>query len=310
MASRHPPTPSFGGAYSGLSYMPSQLQQNGYTRPPASSPLAAPQPSIAGTPQFLNASSFETNAQHPSPGLTLPPFPPHSFPPELLKQLVNSSLPPPPPPSFPPVPIPSLGFSPFQARPSLPNNLTPPQNHMGSSMTSDNCSSVLNTIQPQPTFAQASEEIIGSREEGELSDGELEDDLHADRSQTVSQEDAANLQMLSHNNKYAGPQQQASSGKKSPDLPAELCPAHLVTNLLILRSARSLARVNQSSMLPRSSDIAQDPGKSSNNRSQHNPGLGSAPNHQQEDEQDTLSSGREESGSCTYPGSKSLTRQC
>src|SRR5271155_5093792 len=118
MANRYPPTPSFGGAFTSLPYSSLPPQQNGHNlfagRPPVTSPMGALQ--STGNVQSMNASHFATNAQIPSPGLAMPPIPPPPFPQELYKQLVNSSLPPPPPPppSFPPVPIPNLGFPPYQ----------------------------------------------------------------------------------------------------------------------------------------------------------------------------------------------------
>lgn len=169
-------------------------------RPPvtSNSPLSAPQASGAANPQFLNASTFESNSQIASPGLHLPPFHPHNLPPDLLKQLANSGLPPPPPPtSF----LPGLGVPPFQPRPSVPNNFTPLQNHFPNAVanTVNNGRIALSLPQTQPPYTLVPEAITSSREEGELSDGELEDVSAADTSQTVSQDGTTKMQMSPHN---------------------------------------------------------------------------------------------------------------
>ena len=209
MANRYPATPSFGGAFPSLPY--SSLQQDGHNlfagRPSVASPMRA-----AGNPQFMNASNYATNAQIPSPGLVMPP---HPLPPELFRQLVNSSLPPPPPPSLPPVPIPNLGFSPYQPPPRLPHNFTPPQNHNPSNLTSNNGNLLQNPEELQPIFENPSEAVIGNREEGELSDGELEDNSAAHSSEIVLQEEAAKLQTSSGNKGYSSLETQGPSGMNS-----------------------------------------------------------------------------------------------
>ena len=168
-------------------------------------------PQSAGNAQSVNASHFATNAQIPSPGLAMPPIPPHPFPQELFKQLVNSSLPPPPPPSFPPVPIPNLGFPPYQPPPNLPNNFTPPQNHNPSNFMGSTSNLLQNLKESQQSFEKASEPIGGSREEGELSDGELEEDSAADYSQTASQDEAFKMQ-TSLQQGYTNPEIPGPSG--------------------------------------------------------------------------------------------------
>jgi hypothetical protein len=215
MANRYPPTPSFGGAFPSLPYPSLPAQQNGHHlfagRPPVTSPMGMPQPTSAGNPQSMNASHFAINAQIPSPGAVMPPVP-HPFPQELFKQLVHSSLPPPPPPSFPPMPIPNLGFSTYQPPPSLPNNFTTTHNHNPGNPTGNTSNMFQNQERTQPVFEQLSQPIIGSREEGELSDGELEEHSAADSSQTVSRAQAAKMQ-ISRDNGYTTLETQGPSGK-------------------------------------------------------------------------------------------------
>ena len=190
---RYPATPSFGGAFPGGSFSSPQMQRNGYSvsaeRPPSTFALAL-QLSTTANPQYLNTSNFDTNNQIPSPAASLPPLPSRAFPPELLKHLVNSTLPPPPPPTLPPVPIPNLGFSPYHPPAPLPSDfaLQPYQ----ASKSTENHNSVNPAYTDQHSvFEPRTETIsagIAAREEGELSDGELEDGSAAGTSPTASRE--------------------------------------------------------------------------------------------------------------------------
>ena len=215
MANRYPPTPSFGGAYPPLPYPSLPPQQNGHHlfagRPPITSPMGVPHPASAVNPQSMNASHFAINAQIPSPGSAIPPIPPHQFPQELLKQLVNSSLPPPPPPSFPPVPIPNIGFSTFQPPPNLPNKRTPPQEHNPGNPTGNTGNVLQKQEKAQAASEQPPEPVMASREEGELSDGELEEHSVADNFQTTSREHATTAQM-SRNSTYTTAEAKGPSG--------------------------------------------------------------------------------------------------
>lgn len=198
MASRYPPTPSFGGAYPSLQYPSLPTQQNGHHlfagRPPVTSPMGGPHPAATVNSQSMNASHFAINAQIPSPGSVIPPIHPHQFPQELLKQLVNSSLPPPPPPSFPPVPIPNIGFSTFQPPPNLSNKFTPLQEHNPGNPTDDIGNVLQSQKRTQPVSEQPPDPIMASREEGELSDDELEEHPHAESPQIMSREQAAKME--------------------------------------------------------------------------------------------------------------------
>lgn len=215
MANRYPPTPSFGGAYSSLPYPSLPTQQNGHHlfagRPPATSPMGAPHPASAVNPQSINASHFAINAQIPSAGSAIPPIPPHQFHQELFKQLVNSSLPPPPPPSFPPVPIPNLGFSAFHPPSNLSNKFSPPHEHNPGNSTGNTGNVLQNQERTQPVSEQPPKAVVASREEGELSDGELEEHSAADSSRTTSREQAVKMQ-TSRNSSYTILETQGPSG--------------------------------------------------------------------------------------------------
>jgi hypothetical protein len=177
--------------------------------------MGAAHPTAAGNPQSMNASNFATNAQIPSPGLVMPPIPPHPFPQDLFKQLVNSSLPPPPPPSFPPVPIPNLGFSAYQPPPALPNNFTLPQNLSTGNLAGSTGNLPENAKGSQAVLEKPTEPIVGSREEGELSDGELDNDSAAGSSQTAPQEGAAKLRVSSRNKAYSAGHYPASQNQSN-----------------------------------------------------------------------------------------------
>ena len=219
MANRYPATPSFGGAFPSLPYPSLRPQQNGHNlfagRPPVTSPMGTSQPTSGGNPQSINASNFAENAQIPSPGLVMPPIPPHPFPQDLFKQLVNSSLPPPPPPSFPPVPIPNLGFSAYQPPPALPNNFTLPQNLSTGNLAGSTGNLPENAKGSQAVLEKPTEPIVGSREEGELSDGELDNDSAAGSSQTAPQEGAAKLRVSSRNKAYSAGHYPASQNQSN-----------------------------------------------------------------------------------------------
>ena len=175
--------------------------------PPVTSPMGA-----AGNSRFVNAANFAANARIQSPGLAMPPIPPPPFSQELFKQLVNSSLPPPPPPSYPPVPIPKLSFSPYQPPPILPPNFAPPHVYNPPNPAINTGNSSQKPEEPQAVFENPPEITVGSREEGELSDGELEDESAADNSQIVSQGEAAKGQLFPDTTGYSSLETQGRSG--------------------------------------------------------------------------------------------------
>ena len=63
----------------------------------------------------------------------------------------------------------------------------------------------------QPSFEKPSDPIGGSREEGELSDGELEEDSAADSSQSASQDEAFKM---SSQQSYPNREKPSPSGMK------------------------------------------------------------------------------------------------
>lgn len=179
MANPYPPTPSFGGGYTAYPFSDAGLRDGGFRTLPAEGP-PAPQykgsntaPTSTNPTPAMNNRSFQTNAAisnvaHAVPPPILPP--PFHVSPELFKQFANSTLPPPP---YPPVPIPPLGFPQFP--PSTPHfaaSSTPPNNHLTSnSLSHQKPPPPLHSLHSAPAHQQDS--FIVSREEGELSDGEL-----------------------------------------------------------------------------------------------------------------------------------------
>ena len=185
----------YGGAYPATQYQNPHLPRNGsaYSNRPSTISTHGPQAPTTNNAQYLNNSNFSTNAQISSPGLPLTNVPPPPFPfdPALLKQLAHSTLPPPPPPTYPPVPIPNLSFSPFQNPQPASQTFSP-----GSTQTSgirptlhnDAASYTQNIHQPAPQLVAPS--IVPTLEEGELSEGEL-DNSAASSSHTLSNEGTA-----------------------------------------------------------------------------------------------------------------------
>jgi hypothetical protein len=267
--------------------------------------MGAAHPTAAGNPQSMNASNFATNAQIPSPGLVMPPIPPHPFPQELFKQLVNSSLPPPPPPSFPPVPIPNLGFSPYQPPPNLANNFTPPQNHNPGNLTGNTGNLLQNPGGSQPVFETPSEPIVGSREEGELSDGELEEHSATDSFQTVSQEEAGKKQISSPHKSYSTLETQGPSGTSvyptSPRVILNEYPAEMLTRCSG-PSARSFPppTLNSGSAGQKATDFVQSH-RPVQNHPHYNADMGNVLQGQRKTIPEMTPLSREDSGSCNFP---------
>jgi hypothetical protein len=181
MSNPYPPTPSFAGAYPGYPFTTAALRDAGF-QPlsggppvanqsfgyPASTPPSNPTPAV-------NAQNFHANAAISHSGHPVPPHvppPPFHVSPAFLKQFANSSIPPPP---YPPVPIPHIGFPQF---PPPPPNFAATSTPFNNFVTSDTPSHP--PIQPHIPSPQAIPEYlqpsyIASREEGELSDGELDE---------------------------------------------------------------------------------------------------------------------------------------
>jgi hypothetical protein len=314
MANRYPPTPSFGGAFTSLPYSSLPPQQNGHNlfagRPPVTSPMGALQ--SAGNAQPMNASHFASNAQIPSPGLAMPPVPPQPFPQEFFKQLVNSSLPPPPPPSFPPVPIPNLGFPPYQPPPNLPNNFTPPQNHNPGNFMGSTSSLLQNQKESQPSFEKPSEPVGGSREEGELSDGELEEDSAADSSQTASQDEAFKMQM-SLEQGYPKPETPGPSGMSFQHASVRAFSGNYPAQTLTLYPGplvRSPPLLTSSSAIEKTTKVSQSLDHSSRNHSHAKANMGNVLQSQRKNTQEMSPPSREDSGSCMMPFPQRNQSQC
>jgi hypothetical protein len=181
MSNPYPPTPSFGAPYAGYQFNPTGSQYGGLETLSGGGPPApqrrgshmAPTPTRTNPTPTMNHQIFHTNATvsdtaHPAP----PPIPPPPFEvsPDFFKQFANSSLPPPP---YPPVPIPHIGFSPFPPPPIFATASTSPHNTLpNSSHPYQQSQPTLHTPPVAPEHLQHSPKI--AREEGELSDGELE----------------------------------------------------------------------------------------------------------------------------------------
>lgn len=181
MSNHYPPTPSFGGAYTGHSFSDAALRDSGVRTLSAGGGPPAPQhngnytPPTSSTPA-LNNQSFQANAAILNTTHTIPPPippPPFHVSPDFFRQFTNSALPPPP---YPPVPIPHLGFPQFPAPP--PNGAaisTPLDNTLtNTSFPSQQSLQIQPDPQVAPEYQQSSHTFI-AKEEGELSDGELDE---------------------------------------------------------------------------------------------------------------------------------------
>jgi len=181
MSNPFPPRSSIGGAYSGYNYADAGLRHGGLQTlsraelPPAHSGAGysttiSPHPSSAlNNHNFMaNATGSNTTAHAGSPQIPPPPFHVSS---DLFKHFASSSLPPPP---YPPVPIPHLGFPQFPPPPPhFAATSTPPNNFlMGSSLSQQSNPLPLHIPPAPPEYHQNTLTI--AREEGELSDGELD----------------------------------------------------------------------------------------------------------------------------------------
>ncbi len=190
MSNPYPPTPSFGGAYVGYPFGTTtattttgsrdgsfQTLSGGPTAFQAREMYSAatpvnnqhPHPTPAANRLSFQANSAISNTGHTALPLSLPP-PPFHVSPDFFKQFANSTLPPPP---YPPVPIPHLGFPQFPPPPpELVATSTPPNIPVVNSLLPQH------NLQPRLPGPHAAPEYmpdsyIVSREEGELSDGEL-----------------------------------------------------------------------------------------------------------------------------------------
>ena len=304
MANRYPPTPSFGGAFPSLPYasLPEHNARNIFAGVPlATSPMGG-----AGNPQSMNAANFAANAQIQSPGLVMPPIPPPPFSQELFNQLVNSSLPPPPPPSYPPVPIPKLSFSPYRPPPNLPPNFAPPHVYNPPNVTNNTGNSFQKPEEPQAVFENPPELIVGSREEGELSDGELEDESAADNSQTVSQGEAAKAQLFPGKKSYSSLETRGRSGMivHHTSLHASSCdyPSRVLT-LTADPLARSSPQQYQKarSVVQAASTFTPEVKSPSHTQPQYENNMGNVFQKQHQIVPQMSPPSREDSGSCIFP---------
>lgn len=178
------PAPPFGGPYPGYPFNNNNMGvRDGI---PSTAPGGPPLPHhigayTASTPTNpspamnnhnfrANAAISNTNTPHPIPP-SIPP-PPFHVTPDLFRQFAHSSLPPPP---HPPVPIPHLGFPHF---PPPPPNFavapTPSNDHQANYSNQYQQHQV--SVPSPPVVSQPTQIAdIGTREEGELSDGELDE---------------------------------------------------------------------------------------------------------------------------------------
>ena len=269
-------------------------------RPPVTSPMGVP-----GSSHSINASNFTANAHIQSPGLVLPPIPPPSFSPELFKQLVNSSLPPPPPPSYPPVPIPNLSFSPYQPSPNVPHNLAP-QNYNPVHSTDNTGNPPQKREKSQATFEKPPEPIIASREEGELSDGELEEVSGAEISQTVSQRGAAKLQVFPGSKGHTGRETQGRPGTIVHHASLYAISHEHPSKILTVSAGPSARSSPQSFQKPSSavqtaSKFASGRESPSQKHSQYKTEMGNVFQGQRKAMPETFLPSREDSGSCIFP---------
>lgn len=154
------PASGYGGAYGSAYYSP----QSPYAARPPFSPSPFPQHGAHPPAPFqpapadgYNVARFDANSQAHLPVQPLP-FAPSSFPPEMLKQIANSSIPPPPPPGFPPFSFPNLNFPPFPPVPSVQNQTySPPQQE-----ESDEGSDAYDPRFPQNLPQSSSRPVTGS----------------------------------------------------------------------------------------------------------------------------------------------------
>ncbi len=175
----HPPTPSFAGAYTSYDFADAGSQHGGLQKLSRGELQPLPKgggysvPTATYPAPGVNRQHFLANATISSAAHAAPPHlppPPFQVSPDFFKQFANSSLPPPP---YPPVPIPHLGFSQFPPPP--PNFVatsTPPNTFLTSSSHAQQ-----SNLPPLPstTSPEYQQNTYGvGREEGELSDGELE----------------------------------------------------------------------------------------------------------------------------------------
>ena len=178
---------NYGGPYPATQYQNPQRNGSAYSKRP---PMTSTQAPTTNNAQYLNNSNFSTNAQISSPGLPLTGVPPPPFPfdPALLKQLAHSTLPPPPPPTYPPLPILNLSFSPFQNPQPTSQTFSPGFTQTSATqpeLHNDAASYTQNIHQPVPQLVAPP--IVPTLEEGELSEGELNDSA-ASSSHTLSNE--------------------------------------------------------------------------------------------------------------------------
>lgn len=204
--SNYPPTPSFGGPFNFAQRQvpPSPAMQRPDFRPqsgakPQTIPSASNRASNA-VPQ--NTATYDANSRlhvHGG-GMAVPPPPPTA---SFLKQFANSSLPPPP---FPPVPIPHFGFPPFPlVPPSLNAQPIPaptPSSHLA-------LTSVPEVRVADMPLVEASVDDQGAREEGELSDGELNGDTSG--SERAAAPNELGTRPVTTNSGQSHSQQQAAS---------------------------------------------------------------------------------------------------
>lgn len=180
MSNPYPPTPSFGGAYNGYHMSDAGARDGGFQTmggevPPApplrggynTATTSNPMPTSATNSQsFLANATVSNSAPGVSPSVPTPPF---HVPPDFFRRFSHSNLPPPP---YPPVPIPHLGFPQFSpsvqnfAATSAPNNPL-----LRSSLLPQQES--LPTHSPYAAADHQQGPFMVTREEGELSDGEL-----------------------------------------------------------------------------------------------------------------------------------------
>ncbi len=177
MSNSHPPTPSYGGAYTGYNFADAGSQHGGLQPlsrgdiPPHQNGGVYSVPTPTYPIPGVNNQNFLANATISSVAQTVPPHlppPPFQVSLDLFKQFANSSLPPPP---YPPVPIPHLGFSQFPPPPNFAATSTPPDTLLtNSSHTQNNNPPNLPSTQTSPNYQQNT--YVVSKEEGELTDGE------------------------------------------------------------------------------------------------------------------------------------------
>jgi hypothetical protein len=183
MSNTYPPTPSVGGAYSGYNYADAGLRHGGLQTlsraelPPAqsgagfSATISTHASSALNNHNFLANATVSNTTPHAVPSHIPPPPPPFHVSSDLFKQFANSSLPPPP---YPPVPIPHLGFPQFPPPPPhFAATSTPPNNFLAVSSLSQQPNPLpLHSPHAPPEYHQNT--VTVAREEGELSDGELD----------------------------------------------------------------------------------------------------------------------------------------